>query len=380
MKNWDIYVDETFGGSGSGSYWITSFIGIPSDKKEKIFKDYHDLVYQYTDRDEVKGREVSDRLNTKALMVLKNKGCVFAINKSRKNNVLFEKSKDMALINIAHYLQYYIYPLKHVIYQICRNKCRDEEEFNLNIYLDKASFVESEAFQRIAIRIISKMLTELCEKYEIKIDFELSLLDSKSNMGIQLADMLCSAYRKNISYCEVEGDVELIPFKYFLKIQEVPPLDDVEFLSTYALVKILVDIEGYSTSGNYVDSSNNTLPSTEKLNTLISEIRELDEQAKKEDSVKQRYYCQILDEVYLKYLSNLPNMNSISSHQTKSIEVITNFDANINKLKGLYQMKDVNWKEITDVLENSKKRLQKILDTTIVDLVLSKKKTNFKWG
>lgn len=106
-------------------------------------------------------------------------------------------------------LQSYIYPIKRIIEDLRQEN--PTVNLKLHIYLDQTNLnsqLESEYF---SCKLLSQIIKNLGE--ENNVFFTYQTCDSKQELGIQMADMLVGAYRKQEKYAASDDSTILIPFK-----------------------------------------------------------------------------------------------------------------------------------------------------------------------
>lgn len=228
MSKWNIYIDESF----LKNVIITSFFGIPEKKENIIFEKYNELMYSNTKETEIKSSVVSDKRNKEALEVTRRSNSVYLISMQP----LYEKVSPN--LKLPNNLLAYISPIKKIFRQI--NYRDKDDKITIDIHIDESTELHTKEFILNANCLIKQFIAEIFKNQNCI--FVIYFEDSKKNTGIQIADMLCGAYRKEIIYSKYGDDTKLIPLHYDLIIG-VTDIYNQQFLGLIGLVQLNKDLQ-----------------------------------------------------------------------------------------------------------------------------------------
>lgn len=178
-----------------------------------------------------KSVNVSDNLNQIALEVV-NPFLTGAYIYQRPTYHKKDTSLDNMIMQQVLMLQSYIYPLKTIIQDLRQANptvnmklhiCLDETDLNAN--LDNEYFA-------------SKLLTQITENINETdhITFTYQTFDSQQELGIQMADMLVGAYRKEQKYSASDDQTKIIPFQVKSMVDNLDFGDNDIFLKLFGFV------------------------------------------------------------------------------------------------------------------------------------------------
>lgn len=143
-------------------------------------------------------------------------------------------SLDNAIVQQVLMLQSYIYPIKRIIEDLRQQN--PTVNLKLHVYLDQTNLnsqLESEYF---SCKLLSQIIKKLSE--ENHVFFTYQTCDGKQELGIQMADMLVGAYRKQEKYAASDDNTILIPFKVTSMIDTLDFQNQDTFLKLYGLVSL----------------------------------------------------------------------------------------------------------------------------------------------
>ena len=127
----------------------------------------------------------------------------------------------------------YFNPLENILQYLA--SLNPNVDLLIHLKLDEVTYFKTPNH----FKLIKSYLHDLENKYtntNRNLQFIFEMVDSQQHMGIQLADMLAGAYRKEEQY-EVSGEkMKLIPFDYHLQISNHNLEHDSDFLKMYGLL------------------------------------------------------------------------------------------------------------------------------------------------
>lgn len=134
---------------------------------------------------------------------------------SRQTMEFSELTSEQHLnLNIALELRSYIYPLKQIIQSIQSKYQSKYQGLQINLNFDRNTQNANDPYLSWNQKILRKIQTELNKTTDLSINYY--TLDSKNSYGVQVADILAGAYRKERTYLENDCYTQLIPFNYQL--------------------------------------------------------------------------------------------------------------------------------------------------------------------
>lgn len=345
MTKWNIYIDESF----LENIIITSFFGISDKKEELVFEKYSDLMYSNTKEIEIKSTVVSDKRNKQVLELTRRSNSVYLIS----NQPLFYHQDPN--LKLANNLLAYVYPLKKVFRQI-KYRIRDEN-VDIVIHIDERNDLHTKELLQNANCLIKQFIDEIFNKQNCL--FEIDFDDSKKQIGIQIADMLCGAYRKELIYSKFGDDTKLIPLRYDLIIGD-RDIYNQKFLGLIGLVQLNQDLQLVEKQEETQNIKNIIL---EKL-IILSQI--LKQKCSTEDTVSMRNDATFLannNKILFKKIVDSANYLSIPSIPKNAAKnsikkAIEDFKNNCdNAIKSIKKMK--RFEDLT-TLENAEYILQEL--------------------
>lgn len=206
-KNWKIYVDESYSVTND---FLVGAIAVDKDKEDKIKQRYRKKILK-NHQEEIKSVDVSDSLNGKALKVLSNFRNFNQIVRIKKDRALSQQkgeSEASLIFQQTFWLFSYVHSLIYLIKRI--NEKYPLESLEI-IYDHRNDLEEENIFNRYLPMVLQDIKRRL--KSNLKISY--CFADSKNELGLQWADMLVGAYRKNIKYSLIEKE-NIIPIKFQL--------------------------------------------------------------------------------------------------------------------------------------------------------------------
>lgn len=252
-------------------------------------------------------------------------------------------SLDNAIVQQVLMLQSYIYPIKRIIEDLRQQN--PTVNLKLHVYLDQTNLnsqLESEYF---SCKLLSQIIKKLSE--ENHVFFTYQTCDGKQELGIQMADMLVGAYRKQEKYAASDDNTILIPFKVTSMIDTLDFQNQDTFLKLYGLVSLTMkaltkkDLTAFKkVLKNELDSDSHQYQKVNhyNFNTIRTKLTKAKNKIDAEEFNRKlvkilvslnkfsiKIYGVKLPKAYIKNLSQKYNHNNCN-------RTITNMQRNINKL------------------------------------------------
>lgn len=227
---YNIYIDESiaFNPDNKSGKFIVSFCAFPKDKISLFNKEYFFTIYTGKTMREIKSTSVSDKRNCLALRIAQKYLTAAQIFQYQYAPI----NKKSA--NLAFELRCYILPLEQLI-----QKLRDQSEANrvlCNIFIDQTSQNNASPYQEYNQQLLNSIAQKLSTEQQL-VDCSYNTLDSKESYGIQAADMLAGAYRKELTYQENSDPTQIIPFSYNRQVISFTDFsEDQDFLKLLGLI------------------------------------------------------------------------------------------------------------------------------------------------
>lgn len=215
----------------------------------------------------------------------------------------------------------------------------------MHIYLDQTNLnsqLESEYF---SCKLLSQIIKNLGE--ENNVFFTYQTCDSKQELGIQMADMLVGAYRKQEKYAASDDSTILIPFKVTSMIDTLDFQNQDIFLKLYGLVGLTMKTPTKKDLTAFKKVLKNELDSVLSIskskslyfNTIRTKLTKAKNKTDTEEFNRKlvkilvslnksltKIYGNKLPKAYIKNLSQKYNRNNCN-------RTIANMQRNINKLQ-----------------------------------------------
>lgn len=236
-ENWNIYVDETYisHDDRDNNKFVTGFYALNANQEPQVLSIFKNKLYQKSSKNEIKSTMISDNLNRELLMGSNFDSSIYLINQRK-----YIDYKDDKLLNIAFLIKDYIFPIKYILQEIKEKTDESLVDINVNVLLDeRTEFTSSNYnFNNIANKFLKQIEREE-SNLEIHFHINLDIVDSKTSLGVQIADMLCGAYSKQVRYIEFENDISLIPFNFIFKSFNTENVFDKEIMQLYGELTII---------------------------------------------------------------------------------------------------------------------------------------------
>lgn len=345
---WAIYVDETY--VEPEHHMITAFWAVNEFKEEKIFSKYCSVVYQSGTLLEAKSTTISDELNTDALKTTKGYCAKCVINDLNLSQI----DKEIKSVDLAINIYSYLLPLKQVLRQI--QKVTKKRNVLVKIIIDNLSnFQPGSPFELYSYYFLD-LIEKDCSSEKVTFKLKWLMMDSKNSIGIQIADLICGAYRKEMRYRRFQPHIKLIPFNYLKFHENESPLNNKDFLQIYALVNLLPKPELRKEPKKQPKNVNNsTLPKLHllcdftNLKKLIRDMNIVLLTSLAQSYEKKVLICNILHQHFNEIFRETNYYMALKQKYTKDkdcISVINNFRKNLMTLGRLGTNGQINGGEV----------------------------------
>ncbi|MCQ5246773.1 DUF3800 domain-containing protein [Lactobacillus gasseri] len=344
-KEFHIFIDESISfqsqSNNTTEKFYTGFLVISTFQLKDLYNRYFQKIYHSHYKKEKKSVNVSDTMNRLALDIVKpflTNAYIYRRPTYHKNDTTL----DNTIMQQVLMLQSYIYPIKRIIEDLRQQN--PVINLKLNIYLDQTNLnsqLESEYF---SCKLLSQIIKNLGE--ENNVFFTYQTCDSKQELGIQMADMLVGAYRKQEKYAANDDNTTLIPFNVTSMIDSLAFQNQDTFLKLYGLVSITMksptkkDLTAFKKFlKNALDSDSYQYPKRNNFNTIRAKLTKAKNKTYQEEFNRKlvrilvslnksltKIYGNKLPKAYIKNLSQKYNRNNCN-------RTIANMQRNINKLQ-----------------------------------------------
>ena len=344
-KEFHIFIDESISfqsqSNNTTEKFYTGFLVISTFQLKDLYNLYFQKIYHSHYKKEKKSVNVSDTMNRLALDIVKpflTNAYIYRRPTYHKNDTTL----DNTIMQQVLMLQSYIYPIKRIIEDLRQQN--PVINLKLNIYLDQTNLnsqLESEYF---SCKLLSQIIKNLGE--ENNVFFTYQTCDSKPELGIQMADMLVGAYRKQEKYAANDDNTTLIPFNVTSMIDTLAFQNQDTFLKLYGLVSITMksptkkDLTAFKKFlKNALDSDSYQYPKRNNFNTIRAKLTKAKNKTYQEEFNRKlvrilvslnksltKIYGNKLPKAYIKNLSQKYNRNNCN-------RTIANMQRNINKLQ-----------------------------------------------
>lgn len=344
-KEFHIFIDESISfqsqSDNTTEKFYTGFLVIPTFQIKKLYDRYFQKIYRSRRKKEKKSVNVSDTMNRLALDVIKpflTSAYIYQRPTYHKQDTPF----DNAIVQQVLLLQSYIYPIKRIIGDLRQQN--PTVDLKLHIYLDQTnlnSHLESEYF---SCKLLSQIIKSLDEENHVLFSYQ--TCDSKQELGIQMADMLVGAYRKQEKYFASDDNTILIPFKVTSMTDTLDFQNQDTFLKLYGLVSLTMkspakkDLTAFKkVLKNELDSASHQHQKSNNFNTIRAKLTKAKTKTDEEEFNRKlvkilislnkflvKIYGKQVPAAYINNLSRKYNRKSCNRS-------ITNMQRNINKLQ-----------------------------------------------
>ena len=342
-KQFHIFIDESisFQTYNTADKFYTGFLVIPTFQLRELYDKYFQKIYHSCCKKEKKSINVSNTMNRLDLDIVKP----FLTSAYIYQRPTYHKQDtplDKAIVQQVLILQSYIYPVKIIIEDLRHQN--PTVDLKLHIYLDQTnlnSHLESEYF---GCKLLSQIIKSLGEENHVLFSYQ--TCDSKKELGIQMADMLVGAYRKQEKHGVNDENATIIPFKVTSMIDTLDFQDQDTFLKLYGLVSLTMksptkkNLTAFKkVLKNELDSDSHQHQKTNNFNTIRMKLTKAKTKTDEEEfNYKFVKILISLNKFLLKiYGKEVPSayINNLSrKYNHKSCNCsITNMQRNINKVQ-----------------------------------------------
>lgn len=233
--SWSVYVDESYWGPDFHNRMVTSFYAVDDKKQKALHQKYTERIISRNPDIEIKSSRVSDRLNIEAIKASKGFKAIYGFCESNHEAIANDNSIPDTLA-LAYLIETYLFPVEYVLRELKERVTLPK--LQVKIYIDSRPNLEPSSDFSL---MVPYFLTYLENKYsdqDLQIELSWKALDSAQSIGVQVADMLCGAYRKQKTYELVEPTVNMLPITYFKKVCPDDYHYDQELMAIYGLLAV----------------------------------------------------------------------------------------------------------------------------------------------
>ena len=233
--SWSVYVDESYWGLDFNNHMVTSFYAIDDKKKKALYQKYTEQIISRNPDIEIKSSLVSDWLNTEAIKASKGFKAIYGFCESNHATIANASAVHDALA-LAYLIETYLFPIEHILLDLKERVVLPK--LQVKIYIDqRTALAPSSDFAIMAPYFLAYLENKYSDK-NLQIELSWRMLDSAHSIGIQIADMLCGAYRKQKTYSLTEPDVKMLPITYFKQVCPNNYHYDHELMAIYGMLAI----------------------------------------------------------------------------------------------------------------------------------------------
>ena len=227
-----IYIDESilfqqYEEKMLAERFITAFYMINAQNEDKLNQLYYQAIYQNGANHEKKSSQVSDRTNRKALTAAKE--CLsqaMILERQAVDYSQFGEWKKNMFLCIE--LLSYIKPVQDLLAQLKKETLKPD--VIIEVVVDQTSQNCTDPCLFYNQRLLNSMADAINDE-QTQFTIYYRTADSKECYGIQVADMLAGAYRKELVYSANDAPMELIPFPYRKKVLNENLSTDSDFIN-----------------------------------------------------------------------------------------------------------------------------------------------------
>lgn len=261
----NIYIDESIlfhqtEDKTTPTHFLTAFYVIEQKLVTKLNTNYQNTIYFDGSTKERKSNQVPDKINRLALEVAKKyMTSVFILERTAYNYEEFNDWKQN--IHLTLELLSYIQPIQNILTSL--KKIVTAPKIFVNVIIDRTTqncIDPCQSFNQSFLQELAKNASDINTSF--KISYQTA--DSQNSYGIQVADMLAGAYRKEIVYRQSDHPVKLIPFQYEKKILNPVLENNSDFLKIFGHI-IFEQIPTLKWNQIKADEPINSNPSTQTI-------------------------------------------------------------------------------------------------------------------
>lgn len=232
--DWTVFVDESHWGINYNDT-VTAFYAISDQRKKKAFARYKKLIMDLDPDREVKSSQVSDRINIEALKASKGSRALYAFCCSN-NAVLSSASALQKSLATCYLIETYLFPVKSLLKQIAQQF--PAPEISVKIVIDRMTQLDTGSAFANAAPCFLQYLASVCSTKDVRFHLSYTSMDSPLSPGVQIADMMAGAYRKQMTYQNTDPKIKMLPISYTEIVYPNDYLHDSLFLSIYGRLAI----------------------------------------------------------------------------------------------------------------------------------------------
>lgn len=233
-QTFNIYVDESIlynqdDENMQATHFFTAFYTIDQKKLDQFKQDYRRTIYANGTNKDRKSTSVPDKVNRLALEVAgKYMSNAFVLERRAYDYSKFQDWKQNLFLSLE--IMSYIQPIQSILQSI--KKVANASKIIVNVIIDRTNRNSVDPCLSLNKELLSKLAQENSDDHT---HFEINYYtaDSQNSYGIQVADMLAGAYRKELVYNQGNYATNLIPFNYDKKIFASSLEDNPEFLQIF---------------------------------------------------------------------------------------------------------------------------------------------------
>lgn len=233
-QTFNIYVDESILYNQANedivaTHFFTAFYTIEEKKLDQFNQDYHQNIYANGAKKERKSTSVPDQVNRLALEVAgKYMTNAFVLERQAYDYSKYADWKQNLFLSLE--LMSYIQPIQSILKVI--KKVTNASKIIVNVIIDQTNRNSVDPCLSLNKEFLNRLAQENSDdQTHFEINYE--TVDSKLSYGIQAADMLAGAYRKELVYKQSNYTTNLIPFDYDKKVLASSLEDNSEFLQIF---------------------------------------------------------------------------------------------------------------------------------------------------
>lgn len=320
--DWNIFIDETYFGLNNQEF-VTSFFAIKKEKAPVLFDSYKKKFLSKKSDFEMKSALVSDKLNRKILKSTKGYRAIYGYCHSNLSNIS-SNDKLYKSLSLASLIENYICPIEKVVEKAL--KLDNKSNLKLHLFIDERTEMQINSdFYKVANFFLKNIEDNFTtENQKIRLDW--ALLDSKKSIGIQIADMMAGAYRKQHMYSQFEDNIDMLPFKYFEEVHGSDYFKDQTFVKVYGYLGLLnkINVKPDASQNNTTNSQvlgTSKKSELDELKTLLANIESYIFDTMKKSSVYQKQVFNIFANNYSKIFSSLDSRNSVAPYEQETLQI-----------------------------------------------------------
>lgn len=361
IEHFKIYIDESIlyeqqDTDMIANRFIVAFYTIKADNVEKLNRTYKQTIYSNKSSNEKKSNQVSDKTNRQALEVAQNylvDATVFERSAYDYNKFGTWKKNMLLSLELLSYIQ----PIKNILLTL--KEFAKTAEIIVDVIIDRTSQNCIDPCLSLNENLLERLAKEISDP-DKNIIINYQTADSKESYGIQVADMLAGAYRKELAYHKNEPLVSLIPFPYHKKVLDSKLQQNSEFLKILGQIAYAQMAQNQAPTPTSQTMTNNKVTNKSKIKWNYHPVMKL------KDFLKKQYDTfHIGKGVYSETTTLLYNLELIDNTQ-KRAQIIA-MCCRLNKKLGKFA-KGAGLKPHAFALNLSQKTSDKHYEKTLTNL------------